>query len=174
VAGRRLRVADDQPWTRVCRCAPFASSPRPPPPRAWQVQWAEGMRTILGLDLPWLSLAASLAEADDKGRINYSHFLDRCVQGRGAVCAGEAGGGGGGGGMRMVPILHCPLPAPVRRYRIAMRDTDVMWMEGIVQRVCQRLFAACHTLEAAYRYFDVDGSGVIGPWRVGRGAGRTV
>jgi len=57
------------------------------------------------------------------------------------------------------------LPTPphlVDRYRIAMRDTDVMWMEGIVQRVCQKLFAACHTLEAAYKYFDVDGSGVIG------------
>jgi len=57
----------------ACACLRCASAHIPPA----QVQWAEGMRTILGLELPWLSLAPTLAEIDDNGRVNYSHFLDR-------------------------------------------------------------------------------------------------
>jgi diadenosine tetraphosphatase ApaH/serine/threonine PP2A family protein phosphatase/Ca2+-binding EF-hand superfamily protein len=40
-------------------------------------QWADGMRTVLNLDLPWIMLAPSLVEADAEGRISYARFLDR-------------------------------------------------------------------------------------------------
>jgi len=39
--------------------------------------WAEGLKTVLALDLPWLGLAPTLASIEPNGRINYSKFLDR-------------------------------------------------------------------------------------------------
>lgn len=39
--------------------------------------WADGMRTVMNLDLPWSSLCNMLAESEPDGRINYSKFLDR-------------------------------------------------------------------------------------------------
>lgn len=87
-------------------------------------QWAEGMRNVLGFELPWLNLAATLCDIDIEGKLSYAKFLDR--------------------------------------YRIAMRESDLLWMEGIIERACSQLFTRCHTLEAAYKYFDTDGSGEIG------------
>lgn len=68
-----------------------------------------------------------------------------------------------GGERRPRHTLPFVCVAPLARsYRITMREKDVVWMEAIVERACEKLFAACHTLEAAYAYFDVDHSGVIG------------
>jgi Ca2+-binding EF-hand superfamily protein len=40
--------------------------------------WAEGLRQVLGLDLPWLSLQPMLVALEaGSGRVNYSRFLDR-------------------------------------------------------------------------------------------------
>jgi hypothetical protein len=88
-----------------------------------KVQWAEGMRTVMNVELPWITLANTLVDFEYDGRINYTRFLDR--------------------------------------YRIAMREQDLQWMEGIIEHACEKLFSVCHTLEAAYSYFDVDKSGVI-------------
>lgn len=45
-----------------------------------RLEWAEGMRKVLKLDLPWVSLAPILCvfeEGTNNTRINYSRFLDR-------------------------------------------------------------------------------------------------
>jgi hypothetical protein len=42
-----------------------------------KVLWAEGMRLVLELDLPWISLSDELADFEPDGRINFSKFLDR-------------------------------------------------------------------------------------------------
>ncbi|RYG45129.1 hypothetical protein EON67_10965, partial [archaeon] len=67
---------------------------------------------MLNLDLPWITLANSLAEAEADGRIAYVKFLDR--------------------------------------YHIAVRESDMRWMEGIVERVCTTLYAASTVGKAAY------------------------
>jgi hypothetical protein len=114
--------------------------PTPPPPPAWQVQWAEGMRTILGLDLPWLSLAASLAEADDKGRINYSHFLDRCV------CAGEAGGRRGAGVCAELQHSSARLPPLAGTASPCATRTSCGWRAS-----CSGCASACLPLATPWR-----------------------
>lgn len=81
------------------------------------------MRTVLNLELPWLSILQQLVDVEDDGRINYTKFLER--------------------------------------YRIAMRDSDLAWMESILERACEKLFTVCHSLEDAFAHFDVDKSGVI-------------
>jgi protein phosphatase len=91
--------------------------------RITKAQWAEGMRVVLNLELPWIMLAPSLVESDPDGKISYPKFLDR--------------------------------------YTIAVRELDVSWMEGIIERASEKLFSACHTLEQAYSFFDVDSSGAI-------------
>lgn len=45
--------------------------------RVTKSQWADGMRTVLNLDLPWIMLAPSLVEFEGDGRIAYAKFLDR-------------------------------------------------------------------------------------------------
>lgn len=42
-----------------------------------RLQWADGMRFVLELDLPWMSLCDKLADAEPDATINYSKFLDR-------------------------------------------------------------------------------------------------
>jgi len=43
-----------------------------------KLEWADAMRTVLGLDLPWLRLSTKLAHIHEgTGRINYGRFLDR-------------------------------------------------------------------------------------------------
>lgn len=88
-----------------------------------KMEWADGMRTVLNLDLPWLTLLPSLVDAQADGRINYTVFLDR--------------------------------------YRIAMREQDLAWMEGIIETACRNLFSAVTSLEAAFELLDVDKSGTI-------------
>ncbi len=39
--------------------------------------WAEGLRRVLGLELPWLTLLPMLAAVEPSGRVNYPRFLDR-------------------------------------------------------------------------------------------------
>ena len=91
--------------------------------RISQSTWADGMRTVLNLDLPWVSLCASLCDFEADGRINYTRFLDR--------------------------------------YRIAMRQTDMVWMEAIVERVCEQLYRIAPTLEESFKVWDEDGNGTI-------------
>jgi protein phosphatase len=40
-------------------------------------EWSDGMRAVLDIDLPWLSLCSHLATVEADGRINYTTFLDR-------------------------------------------------------------------------------------------------
>jgi Ca2+-binding EF-hand superfamily protein/diadenosine tetraphosphatase ApaH/serine/threonine PP2A family protein phosphatase len=110
--------------------------------RVSKLVWADGMRTVLDLELPWLNLCSMLAEAEADGRINYTRFLDR--------------------------------------YRIAMRDSDLAWMEGITENVCRRLFSASGNLEESFRKLDEDSNGVIdldelerGLMRMGLGLSRS-
>jgi hypothetical protein len=42
-----------------------------------KIEWADGMRTVLSLDLPWLTLLPQLVDVASDGRINYTRFLDR-------------------------------------------------------------------------------------------------
>ena len=88
-----------------------------------KLQWAEGMRQVLNLDLPWLALIPMLVDIEPDGSIVYPRFLDR--------------------------------------YHIAMRASDSAWMDSIVDRVSEQLFAAADSLEAAFAKLDTDGSGVV-------------
>jgi len=88
-----------------------------------KVIWADGMRTVLDLELPWISLCPMLAEIEPDGRINYTKFLDR--------------------------------------YRIAMRDSDLEWMENITEQVCRRVFMGSSNLEETFKAWDEDHSGSI-------------
>ena len=45
--------------------------------RISRLQWAEGMRLVLELDLPWLAYCDDLADSEADGLINYSKFLER-------------------------------------------------------------------------------------------------
>lgn len=46
--------------------------------RVSKLEWADAMRTVLDLELPWMRLATRLADIEvDDGRINYGRFLDR-------------------------------------------------------------------------------------------------
>ncbi len=47
------------------------------------------------------------------------------------------------------------------RYRIEMRPEDSEWQEGMVERVCRKLFEVCSSLEEAYRMFDVNADGSV-------------
>jgi Ca2+-binding EF-hand superfamily protein len=47
------------------------------------------------------------------------------------------------------------------RYRIAVREEDAGWQEGIIQRVCRKLFSICSDVEGAYKIFDVNDDGRI-------------
>ena len=47
------------------------------------------------------------------------------------------------------------------RYRIAMRTTDLVWMEAITDAIAAKLFSAFRTLEESFRRFDEDDSGSI-------------
>lgn len=42
-----------------------------------RVEWADGMRTVLALKLPWLHLFPQLTTQTADGSVNYSRFLDR-------------------------------------------------------------------------------------------------
>lgn len=88
-----------------------------------KIVWADGMRTVLDLELPWISLCSMLAETETDGRINYTKFLDR--------------------------------------YRIAMRDSDLEWMENITEQVCRRLFMGTNNLEETFKTWDEDNSGAV-------------
>jgi diadenosine tetraphosphatase ApaH/serine/threonine PP2A family protein phosphatase len=81
--------------------------------RVTKLVWADGMRTVLDLDLPWLKLCSSLCDIEPDGRISYPRFLER--------------------------------------YRIAMRDSDLSWMEAITERVCEQFFRMGSTLEESFK-----------------------
>eukprot|EP00946_MAST-07B_sp_MAST-7B-sp1_P001214 g1214.t1 len=49
----------------------------------------------------------------------------------------------------------------LERYRIQMRQADQGWMTSIIQRVCEKLFKSCSSLEEAFRVFDVNDDGSI-------------
>ena len=42
-----------------------------------KIQWCEGMRLVLELDLPWVSLCDELADIEADGTISFPKFLDR-------------------------------------------------------------------------------------------------
>lgn len=42
-----------------------------------RVEWADALKTVLKLDLPFMRLVNDLATVDSEGRINYGKFLDR-------------------------------------------------------------------------------------------------
>jgi len=42
-----------------------------------RVEWADALKTVLKLDLPFMRLVGDLADVGENGRINYGHFLDR-------------------------------------------------------------------------------------------------
>ncbi len=91
--------------------------------RVTRGEWADAMRSVLGLDIPWIRLCPSLADVESDGCINYSRFLER--------------------------------------YRIAMRASDLSWMEAMTVRISEKLFAAGLTLEESFRRLDEDKSGKI-------------
>lgn len=39
--------------------------------------WADGMRTVLDIDIPFINLCSSLCDIESDGRINFTKFLDR-------------------------------------------------------------------------------------------------
>ena len=39
--------------------------------------WADGMRTVLDIDIPFINLCGSLCDFESDGRINFTRFLDR-------------------------------------------------------------------------------------------------
>ena len=41
------------------------------------VEWANGMRSVIGLDLDWIALAYLLVGEDPAGRVAYIPFLER-------------------------------------------------------------------------------------------------
>lgn len=45
--------------------------------RVSKIQWCEGMRLVLELDLPWVSLCDELADIEADGTISFPKFLDR-------------------------------------------------------------------------------------------------
>lgn len=47
------------------------------------------------------------------------------------------------------------------RYRIEMREEDFSWQEAIIEKVCERLFRLCSSLEEAYKLFDINSDGRI-------------
>ena len=85
--------------------------------------WADVMRGVLHLEIPWLRLCGGLADADAEGRINYSIFLER--------------------------------------YRIAMRSSDLAWMDALTRRITEKFVAAGTSLEDSFKKFDEDNSGFI-------------
>ncbi len=88
-----------------------------------RLQWAEALKTVLDLNLPFLHMQDKLCDLEASGLVNYARFLER--------------------------------------YRIQMRAEDQGWMGGIIQRVCQKLFKMCGTIEEAFRVFDVNDDGSI-------------
>lgn len=49
----------------------------------------------------------------------------------------------------------------LERYRIQMREEDQGWMKNTIQRVCQKLFQSCSSIEDAFKYFDLNDDGSI-------------
>ena len=49
----------------------------------------------------------------------------------------------------------------LERYRIQMREEDQGWMNNTIQRVCQKLFQSCSSIEDAFKYFDLNDDGSI-------------
>ena len=49
----------------------------------------------------------------------------------------------------------------LERYRIQMREEDQGWMNNTIQRVCQKLFQSCSSIEEAFKYFDLNDDGSI-------------
>ena len=49
----------------------------------------------------------------------------------------------------------------LERYRIQMREQDQGWMTNTIQRVCQKLFQSCSSIEEAFKYFDLNDDGSI-------------
>jgi Ca2+-binding EF-hand superfamily protein len=47
----------------------------------------------------------------------------------------------------------------LERYRIQMREQDQGWMNNTIQRVCQKLFQSCSSIEEAFKYFDLNDDG---------------
>ncbi len=103
-----------------------------------RLQWADALKTVLNLDLPFLHLqtklcnlesgnvkgtASGVGTEDQRSSINYATFLER--------------------------------------YRIQMREEDQGWMNSTIQRVCQKLFQSCSSIEDAFKYFDLNDDGSI-------------
>lgn len=49
----------------------------------------------------------------------------------------------------------------LNRYHIEMRAEDNEWQEAVIERVCEKLYSSCASLEEAYWLFDVNKDGRI-------------
>lgn len=87
-----------------------------------RVEWADALKTVLKLDLPFMRLVNDLATVDDHGRINYGRFLDR--------------------------------------YKIDV-GVSADWHALMVEKVYEKLVAACADVESAYKLFDVNDDGCV-------------
>lgn len=79
----RFTQADVERLGTVCRCGLVHSSSSshaciPATPQLSRRKWGQCMASVLDLEnLPWMSLANTIAVLDSDGRVHYSSFLDR-------------------------------------------------------------------------------------------------
>eukprot|EP01138_Halocafeteria_seosinensis_P003117 gb/GECG01003186.1/.p1 GENE.gb/GECG01003186.1/~~gb/GECG01003186.1/.p1 ORF type:complete len:953 (+),score=133.80 gb/GECG01003186.1/:1-2859(+) len=52
-------------------------------------------------------------------------------------------------------------PKFLNRYHIEMRPEDTEWQDAVIERVCEKLYSCCASLEEAYWLFDVNKDGRI-------------
>jgi len=93
--------------------------------RVSRVEWAQGLASVLHLEVPFLHYQTHLAELEPDGKsINYTRFLSR--------------------------------------WQIGVRQEDAGWQDGIVQRICEKLYSIVGAdLEGAYRKFDINNDGRV-------------
>ena len=116
-----------------------------------RLQWADAMKTVLNLDLPFLHLQTKLCNMESQHSSSSSSSSSSSNDS--GQKSGSIGDSSGSGMINYAKFLE--------RYRIQMREEDQGWMTSTIQRVCQKLFHSCSSIEDAFKFFDLNDDGSI-------------
>eukprot|EP01006_Ploeotia_vitrea_P035396 TRINITY_DN65873_c6_g2_i1.p1 TRINITY_DN65873_c6_g2~~TRINITY_DN65873_c6_g2_i1.p1 ORF type:complete len:755 (+),score=446.50 TRINITY_DN65873_c6_g2_i1:140-2404(+) len=104
-----------------------------------RAQWADGLREVLGLNIPFLEFQSYLGlpklgvKGTDKGDVDYMEFLNRYK----------------------IDLTW------IKKESTASNSSAKIDVEAVLERMASMLFRKRYELEALFRYFDANGDGVI-------------
>ncbi len=120
-----------------------------------KVQWASALKSVLTLDIPYLSYAHRLVDIEADGNINYAKFIERFRIEMRYIFSTLF--------LYVLCMIHALLSHTIIIYfKLMNRPEDAAWQMKIVENVCEKLFQVCGNIEQAFEIFDANSDGTIG------------